>query len=204
MYFNISKKNFLGCIVLLALVFTACDKKNKTENAHLSVNPFDTTQLESQTLSAEDRTKLASASGKSVALINQDALAKRILESTDKLHVYCFWETQNESSVATMKAIQEVSNSYDSTQLKVVFIHLSSGQNPAAVNLFIRENQISDETVLLENADLSFFNQKIKKELPKMTELPVVFMVNKAEETFQWYNKSLETKEFLALLQPLL
>ena len=204
MYFNILSKILVYSLVLLTLIITACDKTNKNDNTHLSVNPFDTTKLESQTLSAEDRAKLAAASGKSVALISQDDLAKRILQSTDKLHVYCFWAAQNEASLATMKAIQEVSNGYDSTLLKVVFIHLSTVQNSESVNLFIRENQISDETVLLENGDLSFFNQKLKKELPNMAELPVIFMVNKAEETFQWYNKSLGQSEFMALLQPLL
>ncbi len=204
MYFNILKNIFVCSFILQVFVYSACEKNKKNENSHQSVNPFDTTKLESQILSAEDIAKLATASGKSVALVHPDDLAQRILQSTDKLHVYCFWTTQNKSSVNTVKAIQEVSSGFDSTQLKVVFIHLSDNPNPEALNLFIRENQISDETVQLEKVDWHFFIHKLKKELPEMTELPVIFMVNQTEETFQWYNKSFEQKEFTALLQPLL
>ncbi len=202
----ILKKLWLVVFIFSTVIFlSACkDKQSSTELSAASVNPFDTTQLESQALSDADRLKLAAASGKTVAVIMPDKLAQRILQSTDKLYVYCFWNMQNDASVSTVKALQQVSNSYDSTQLKVVFINMMDAQKVEAVNLYIRENQISDETLFLEKADFSYFPNQIKKSLVDITALPVVLMVNKAEQTFQFYNKPMDVSEWMALMQPLL
>lgn len=202
----ILKKLWLVIFIFSTIIFlSACKgKQSSSELSAASVNPFDTTKLESQALTDEDRMKLAAASGKTVAVVTSDKLAQRILQSTDKLYVYCFWNMQNEASVSTVKALQQVSNSYDSTQLKVVFINMMDVQKVEAVNLFIRENQISDETLFLEKADFSYFSNQIKKSLVDITALPVVLMVNKAEQTFQFYNKPMDVAEWMALMQPLL
>ena len=202
----IVKKLWLAIFIFSAIIFlSACkDKQSSTELSAASVNPFDTAQLESQALTNEDRLKLASASGKTVAVVMPDKLAQRILQSTDKLYVYCFWNMQNDASVSTVKALQQVSSSYDSTQLKVVFINMMDVEKVEAVNLFIRENQISDEVLFLEKANFSYFSNQIKKSLVDITALPVVLMVNKAEQTFQFYNKPMDVAEWMALMQPLL
>ena len=88
------KKLWLVIFIFSTIIFLS-NCKNKQSSAELSaasVNPFDTAQLETQTLSDEDRLKLAAASGKTVALVTPDKLAQRILQSTDKLYVYCFLE----------------------------------------------------------------------------------------------------------------
>ena len=202
----IVKKLWLVIFIFSTIIFLSnCkNKQNSAELSAASVNPFDTAQLETQTLSDADRLKLAAASGKTVALVTPDKLAQRILQSTDKLYVYCFWNMQNKASVSTVKALQQVSNSYDSTQLKIVFINMMDVQKIEAVNLFIREHQISDEVLFLENSNFSFFSHQIKKSLVDITALPVVLMVNKAEETFQFYNKPMDVAEWMALMQPLL
>ncbi len=202
----IVKKLWLVIFIFSTIIFlSACKgKQSSTELSAASVNPFDTAQLETQALTDADRLKLAAASGKTVAVVAPDKLAQRILQSTDKLYVYCFWNMQNEVSVSTVKALQQVSNSYDSTQLKVVFINMMDIQKVEAVNLFIRENQISDEVLFLENANFSYFPHQIKKSLKDINALPVVLMVNKAEETFQFYNKPMDVAEWMALMQPLL
>ena len=202
----IVKKLWLAIFIFSAIIFlSACkDKQSSTELSAASVNPFDTAQLESQALTDEDRLKLAAASGKTVAVVTPEKLAQRILQSTDKLYVYCFWNMQNEASISTVKALQQVSSNYDSTQLTVVFINMMDVQKVEEVNLFIRENQISDETLFLEDADFSYFSNQIKKSLVDVTALPVVLMVNKAEETFQFYNKQMDVAEWMALMQPLL
>ena len=202
----ILKKLWLVIFIFSTIIFLfACKgKQSSTELSAASVNPFDTAQLESQVLSNEDRLKLAAASGKTVAVVTPEKLAQRILQSTDKLYVYCFWNMQNDASVSTVKALQQVSNSYDSTQLKVIFINMMDVQKVEAENLFIRENQISDETLFLEKTDFSYFSNQIKKSLVNITALPVVLMVNKAEETFQFYNKPMDVAEWMALMQPLL
>ena len=202
----ILKKLWLVIFIFSTIIFlSACkDKQSSAELSAASVNPFDTAQLESQALSDVDRLKLAAASGKTVAVVTPEKLAQRILQSTDKLYVYCFWNMQNDASVSTVKALQQVSSNYDSTQLKIVFINMMDVQKVDSVNLFIRENQISDEALFLEKADFSYFSNQIKKRLVDINALPVVLMVNKAEETFQFYNKPMDVAEWMALMQPLL
>lgn len=202
----ILKKLWLVIFIFSTIIFlSACkDKQSSAELSAASVNPFDTTKLETQALTDEDRLKLAAASGKTVAIVTPDKLAQRILQSTDKLYVYCFWNMQNEASISTVKALQQVSSNYDSTQLKIVFINMMDVQKVDSVNLFIRENQISDEALFLEKADFSYFSNQIKKRLVDINALPVVLMVNKAEETFQFYNKPMDVAEWMALMQPLL
>jgi hypothetical protein len=204
MKFSILQTIFFTFILALFALAVSCKKPQSSSNTVQSVNPFDTTQMESQVLSSADRLKLASASGKSNTVISEDALANRIIQSTDKLYVYCFWNMENEQSLSTMKALQHVSNNFDTTQLKIVFINFKEIKSKEEVTLLIRENQISDETLLLENSDWSFFKNKLKKELEDVNDLPIILMVNKSEEIFQLYNKPMDEKELTALLQPYL
>lgn len=202
MIVNFSKKNaFFSSVIVLSALCTSCGSNEKGDVTHHSVNPFDTTQLQSQLLTDEDRSKLAMASGKRAKIVNASELATRIQQSTDKLHVYCFWDSQNEQSVSTLKAIQLATQNQDSNEVQVIFVNLSQNNNEESVNLFIRENQLSDETLLLEKTDFSFFNTAFKKNI---STLPVVILVNKAADIFSMYNKPIEQAEFQALMQPFL
>jgi hypothetical protein len=193
---------------LTALLFTfslfSCKDKNVSTKDLAQANPFDTTHFETQTLSAEDRAKLALASGKTVKPIDIDALADRINTATGKLHVYCFWNLQNEGSLSTLKALNVLSEKYDSSQLKVVFVNMPGSQKMEDVNLFIREHQLTEESLILEKADVSFFSKKIRKDFTGVTALPVIIMVNKAEQTMMFYNKPMDEKELMAMVQPLI
>jgi hypothetical protein len=204
MKFSILQAAFFTLMLSSFAVIVSCKNSPSSSNTVHSVNPFDTTQMESQVLSEADRLKLASASGKSNTVISEDALANRILQSTDKLYVYCFWNMENDMSLSTMKALQHVSNNFDTTELKIVFINFKEIKSKDEVTLLIRENQISDETLLLENSDWSFFKNKLKKELEDVKDLPIILLVNKSEEIFQLYNKPMDEKELTALLQPYL
>ena len=197
---------FLNLSLALCAVSLCCACKNKTNVSSdlVKVSPFDTTHFETQALSAEDRAKLAAASGKTVKPIDIDALADRINTSTGKLHVYCFWNLQNSGSLSTLKALNLLSEKYDSSQLKVVFVNMPGSQKVDDVNLFIRENQLTEETLILEKADVSFFSKKIRKDFTGVTALPVVLMVNKAEQTLMFYNKTMDEKELMAMVQPLI
>lgn len=205
---NLKLVKLLTVVLLNAtslLFLTACKGKETSKEASLaSVNPFDTTLLEKQSLTDEDRMKLASASGKVVAPVKSDALARRILQSTDKLFVYCFWNMENQASISTVKALQKLSNNYDSSQVKVIFVNMSDVDKAEAINLFIREYQITDETLVMEKADYTFFTNQIKKTLTDITTLPVILMVNKAEETFLFYNKEMDDQELTAMMLPLM
>jgi hypothetical protein len=197
--------NQLSVFFFLCIFGLSACKENKSNNtsADLSkVNPFDTTHFETQALTAEDRQKLANASGKTVKPISVDALADKINTSSGKLHIYCFWNLGN-NSLNTMKALNTLTSKYDSTQLKVIFVNMPERQNIDEVNLFIRENQLTEETWVLEKADVSFFQRKIRKDFSGVTTLPVLVMVNKAEETLLFYNKPMDDKELSAVVAPL-
>ena len=92
MYFNNLKNIVLFALLFLSFSIISCESKQNTSTPNVTVNPFDTTHLESQALTDADRAQLAAASGKKVVATTDDALAQRILQSTDKLHVYCFCE----------------------------------------------------------------------------------------------------------------
>ena len=179
---------------------------NSKPNPALSngASPFDTTHFETPALSTEDRAKLANATGKSVIPVEIDALATKINTATGKLHLFCFWNLENPNSVSTLKAVNSLSAKFDSTKLHITFVNMLGRQTMEAINLFIRENQLSDETLILEKADVSFFAKRIRKDFTGVTGLPVIILANKADETMQFYNRLMDEKELSAIVQPLL
>jgi hypothetical protein len=200
---NVSK---LGFFVVASCIFSAlmsCNSKPNPSASH-AASPFDTTHFETQALTPEDRAKLANASGKTVKPIDIDAMAAKINQATGKLHLFCFWNLENANSVASLKAVNAVSAKFDSTKLEIIFVNMPGRQTMEAINLFIRENQLSDETLILEKADVSFFSKRIKKEFTGVTGLPVIILANKADGTLQFINHPMDEKELTAVIQPLL
>ena len=118
------------------------------------------------------------------------------------MFIYCFWNTQNEGSISTVKALNVVAAPYDSTKLKLVFVNLNDTKTAADITLFIRENQLTEEALMMKT-EMAFFAKKIRKDLTDVTTLPVLLMINKAEETFFFYNKIMDEKELSAMLTPL-
>jgi hypothetical protein len=190
-------------IIILIFLLNSCKQNNPPSVNQVSVNPFDTTQFETQALTAEDRAKLASATGKKAVNITDNVLAEKILQSTGKLHIYCFWNMQNAASVETVKALKKVSDGHDSTKLKVVFINMPPNNTADEVNLFIREQQLTDDNFIFEKGDIGFFNNKIKKDIEPITTLPVLIMTNKSDDLLQFYNKAMDENELMALVNPL-
>ncbi len=140
---------------------------------------------------------------KTVKPIEIDALAEQINAASSKLYVYCFWNLKNDASVATVKALNTLTTKFDTTKLKIVYVNMPGYEKVEDVNLFIRENQLTEETLILEKADVSFFSKKIRKDMVGITTMPVVLMANKAEEILLFYNKGMDEKELLALVHPL-
>jgi hypothetical protein len=197
-------RNLIAVVSASLIVLASACKFGSSEKPHgHAASPFDTSVIETQALTDEDRVKLAAASGKTVSAITIDALSEQINQATGKLHVYCFWNLRQQGSVATVKALNQLSTQYDSTKVKIVFVNMPGYQQVEDVNLFIRENQLSDETLMLEKADISFFSKKIRKDMTGIVSLPVILMVNKAEETLMFYNRPMDEKELTALVQPL-
>lgn len=199
---KIAQFGTLGTLGIIGLLMS-CNSK-QTPSVPKGVSPFDTTHFETQALSAEDRAKLANATGKSVIPIEIDALATKINGATGKLHLFCFWNLENPNSVAMLKSVDALSTKFDSTKLHITFVNMPGRQTMEAINLFIRENQLSDETLILEKADVSFFAKRIRKDFTGVTNLPVLILANKADETMQFYNRSMDEKELSAIIQPLL
>ena len=197
----------LSTILILTTLITAtaCKPSNGSAAANNhAASPFDTTHFETQALSADDRAKLAAANGKSVQPIEIEALVQRINGSTGRLHVYCFWNLKNAASVSTVRAVNELSAKFDTSKLKIVFVAMPGFVKIEDVNLFVREQQLTDETLILERGDVGFFSKKIRKDMTGIVSLPVVLLVNKADETLFFYNKQMDAKELTAIVQPLL
>jgi hypothetical protein len=192
----------LGILGICGILFSCNSKPNPSVNH--GVNPSDTTHFETQALTPEDRVKLANATGKTVHPIEIDVLATQINNATGKLHLYCFWNLESTNSVSTLKAVHSLSTKFDSTKLAITFVNMPGRQTMEAINLFIRENQLTEETLILEKADVSFFSKRINKEFTGVTGLPVVILANKAHKTMQFYNRLMDEKELSAIVQPLL
>jgi hypothetical protein len=191
---------FLFCY---SIVFISCNNKGNN-NEHQTANPFDTTQTTAQTLSEEDRTKLINAQGKKAMFVNNDFLANKIANSTGALHAFCFFQIENVESVKAVKAVNDLASQYDSTRLKVTFIHISKSQSMDNINLFIRENQLIGDCFILDDLDKNLMANKVKKDFMTADQLPIVVLINKAEDMFFYYNKSFEESEIKAIIQPLI
>jgi hypothetical protein len=205
---GILKSGITGIFGILGIfgifgILTSCNSKPTPSVSH-AASPFDTTHFETQTLTAEDRAKLANATGKTVQPIEIDALSAKINNATGKLHLFCFWNLGSNNSVSTLKAVNSLSAKFDSTKLHIVFVNMPGRQTMEDINLFIRENQLSDETLILEKADVSFFSKRIRKDFTGVTALPVIILANKADETLLFYNRIMDEKELSAIIQPLM
>jgi hypothetical protein len=186
-----------------ALFLSSCN--NKANNSeHQAANPFDTTQTAIQALNEEDRTKLLQAQGKKATITDNETLSNKIANSNGSLHIYCFWRMDDAESVKTVKAVNNLATQFDSTNLKVSLIHVSTAASIDNLNLFIRENQLTEENFILDKIDKSMMATKVKKDFLTAKELPIILVVNKAEGLIIFYNKSFDEQELKAVIQPFL
>jgi hypothetical protein len=186
--------------ISLLILSTGCKTDNKPKNLD-SPNPFDTSQVNSQSLTEADRAVLAHASGKIVKEISTDSLAQLIKSSSGQLHLYCFWNLLSEGSITTVKAVKEVSDK-TGNKLKVVYVNMpNTRQAIGDVNLFIREQQLVGETYILDKAETSFLSKKIKTELKGITTFPFILLAQSSENIFVLYNRPFEAGELSAILQ---
>ncbi len=190
-------------LIMSVVVFQTACKNNKPDNN--AANPFSSFNYEAQKLSDTDKIQLANAAGKTLIPISSDTLVDRIKKSTDKLHLYCFWKLNNASSVEMVKVLKKISEKYTAKKLKIIFVTMpSSNVSVADYNLFIREQQITDNTLVLKNGDVSFFSIKLKKDFSGITGFPVILLVNNSDNILQLYNKSFDENELTALIEPLM
>lgn len=190
---------FLGLLIFVS----SCN--NKGNNAeHQMANPFDTTQTTAQTLSDDDRAKLSQAQGKKAIALNNEALADKIANATGRLNVFCFWNMDNAESVKAVKSVNELSAHTDSTHLKITLVHVSPNAVIDKLNLFIRENQITEETFILDKIDKTLMSIKVKKDFLTADQLPIIVVVNKEEGVMFFYNKNFDEQELKAVIQPFL
>lgn len=201
------KKNVLfGVILFLMLLTNACknnDSAQKTpQNPTASVNPFDTTQVETGGLSAEDRALLAASSGKSAKPTEGGVLAARIAAADKRLHVFCFFKLSDAKSAATAKSLQTIAAELDTNKMKAIFVAIADGKSMQDINLFLRENNFSDEALYLENAQLDFLS-KIKGGFTN-TAVPILIFANKTDDTMLMYNEAMDETQLATIIRPLL
>jgi hypothetical protein len=199
------KWSFLTLLLVLCLTSLISSCNNKANNAeHQAANPFDTTQTTAQSLTDDDRTKLLEAQGKKATTVNNEVLADKIANATGRLHVFCFWNLDNAESVKAMKTVNDLATQTDSTHLKITLVHVSPDTLIDKLNLFIRENQITEETFVLDKIDKNVLAAKVKKDFLTADQLPIIVIVNKEEGVFYFYNKGFDAQELKAVVQPFL
>ena len=191
-------------IAFLAFASVISCKNSHKDADSGSVNPFDTTAVfNTQALSDADRAKLAAAKGKSVKPVSSDEIVSMVGKPDSMLTVYCFWNLLNEGSKHSAKAFNAIASKSEA-KIKAVFVNMpNSFQKVEAVNLFIRENQLTGEHYILDKAEVGFFGKKIKPEFKGITTLPIFLVVNQSDKILLMYNQPFEEKELNALLQPL-
>lgn len=183
------------------LIFSSCNNKpNNSE--HQAANPFDTTQTTAQSLSEDDRAKLSQAQGKKATTLNNETLADKIANSKGRLNIYCFWNMDSLESVKTVKAVNNLAAQFDSAGLKITLVHVSATASLDNLNLFIRENQLTEDTYVLDKIDMNVMATKVKKDFLTATQLPIIVMVNKEEGLTFFYNKGFDEQELKAVIQP--
>jgi hypothetical protein len=190
-------------LIFVCTFFCFCKNEPKTNVAKASVNPFDTTAMSAQSLTEEDRAKLAMAIGKTVKNIKIEELIDKFSNAKNKLHLFCLWNINESASVATLKSINSLAETFDSTRLMISAVHISDKPNTEGLNLFVREHQLTIDAFALDNTTVDAFMKKINKELSDDAKLPIIFMIDKSNDTYMMYNRSLDEKELLAILQPL-
>jgi hypothetical protein len=193
---NVQKLLFLS-----ALALTGCQKKQNTP-AH-AANPFDTTRFNTQALSAEDKTILATAIGKTAQPVTTQQVMERFENAKDRLHIFCFWNLLNANSMKTAQALSEMVADLDTNRVKTIYINMPGLQKMEDINLFIREHQLTGETLILEKGDVSFLKKYVKSDAP-VTSLPILLLVNKSNEVLFQYQQTFDAKELKAVVEPLI
>lgn len=198
----------LPCFTILLflgqLIFVSSCNNKRNNSEHQMANPFDTTQTTAQTLTDDDRAKLSQAQGKKAIALNNEVLADKIANATGRLNVFCFWNMDNAESVKAVKSVNELSAHTDSTHLKITLVHVSTDAVIDNLNLFIRENQITEETFILDKIDKKLMSIKVKKDFLAADQLPIIVVVNKEEGVLFFYNKNFDEQELKAVIQPFL
>jgi hypothetical protein len=200
--FSMSVTKFLNVFVLCLLAFIALECKNNPDAQHAAVNPFDTMPFNTQALSDKDKAELMNANGKTARAVNTDTIVSQVKNASDHLHIWCFWSLNNAASMATAKALNAAAEPFDSTQLTVHYVNMPGLEKMTDVQLFIRENQLTGETLILEKGDVSFFSRKIKPDF-RVTTLPILLLANKNNNTLLCLEKPFDQNELRALITPL-
>jgi hypothetical protein len=195
--------SFLTTMLMFCYTLLISSCNNKPNNAeHQAANPFDTTQTTAQTLSEDDRAKLLQAQGKKASTVNNETLVDKIANSKGRLTIFCFWNMDNAESVKTVKAVNNLAAQFDSTSLKITLVHVSLNVSLDNLNLFIRENQLTEEAFVLDKIDKNLMASKVKKDFLTADQLPIIVIVNKEEGLTFFYNKGFDEQELKAVIQP--
>ena len=192
----------LNILFCSAIFFLSCKNKDR-QSEHQAANPFDTTQTAAQNLTEDDRTKLRQAQGKKAIITSNALLADKIAASSRRLFIYYFWQMGDQTQINAAKAVNDLAAQYDSSRLKVVFVLVSPNASLDSLNLMIRENQLTEDTYILDRLDKAIFANKVKKDFATAEQLPLLLVINKAEGLIFFYNKALDDLELKAVIQPL-
>jgi len=187
-------------LLILLLIFTIVQSCSVTtqEKPDLSAIPH-AKALPTTELSDEDKAKLQKASGKIISTINTVDLQNMLLASSDQLYIYIFWDSKCQVCLDNIGNLQTLSTSFGQDKMKVITINI--GDTLKNANLAVRSENIAFETYQLRILD-----QKWSKLIDDSWDgsVPAIIMVNKSEDVFLKYYKSMDENELEAIIQTLI
>lgn len=184
-------------IITLLVLFSLLGCNNApSKDASNAALPHGET-LASVALSAEDKAKLAGATGRKVSTLNLATIEQMFDEAVEQLHVFSFWTLDCKQCIAMNKQLQALALEHD---IKLVLINLDSKKDLPKVNASIRENNLVAAAYQLEKSD-----QNWKDGFHKDWEgsLPAVFMVNEMDGIDMVFERDLADAELSAIIQSL-
>lgn len=184
------------CFLLIVLLFSCNDTKDKTPNASSIPTPYEST------LSEADKKALANAKGRTAKIINIADLHSKIDNASGELHIFCFWKYYVEGSKTQMKNLRDAHRELGQENLKIIYVNLDAESTRKEVNAFIRELGIVEDIYTLSSA---YEGQLLKNKAYGWNEkLPAIIIKNNTDGTNLLYQQVLSLDEMVAILTPLL
>ncbi len=200
---------FILAILSLFLCLSSC-KNDKTPEKidYDNIDPIDAARpngvvLPSQELSAEDKIKLAMAKGRTASPISVDSLVAKINNSSEKLFVYHFWKMDKPDCLKMNKRLSKLSHEISTKKLYIELINLDDTTRLNQLNTYIREENITLNTVQVDTKAENFSLIEKTFKLRWNGEVPALFLINHSNGTNLHYQKAFEYDELYAIIQSL-
>lgn len=189
--------------VNILLVSLACGEDTKQPKVIDPMNaalPHGAT-LPSNSLSAEDKKKLANAKGIIATPLKVEDLVYLIEEGSTDLNIYCLWKLQSPECNRLLNSLSLLKQEINSDIMAIHHVNVDYEDNQDAVTSHIREMGLINNNYMLTGLE-DYENDQPYSSLFK-SELPILILVNKTEGIKLIYQKAFTFDELYAIISPL-